>query len=92
MTVARVYQTARYEGYAADVKPVLDPNTDATISKGSTFKELDTGRVAEWDGYRWVMPDDANANLQILNRLDTIAAELKSLRELHTAVLERLYP
>ena len=89
MTAARVYQTTRFQGYSTDVKPVLDAN-NATIAKGSTFKELDTGRLAEWDGYRWVMIDDKDT--LILDRLDTIALELRALKEFHQAVIERLYP
>lgn len=85
MTVQKITHGSRYIGFAADDKPVT--TSDETIVVGSEFVELDTGKRYCWDGSRWNTPQ---IDYAMLERLDAIVAELKSLKEFHMAFAARL--
>jgi len=81
MTVRLIGFKRSYLGLSGDEKPVT--TDDDTVPFGSTFHEVDTDRVATWDGTRWaVKPTD----FALLDRLDSILAELREIKELHTAI------
>lgn len=86
MTVKLEGTVRAYVGESTDVKPTSDP-ASGTIPAGSTFEEVDTGRTAKYDGYRWRYVD---SNVPLLDKLDELLMELKEIKELHTAVVANL--
>jgi len=45
----------RFIGTSGDVKPGVPADRDESIPAGSSFLEVDTGRIYRWDGLGWVV-------------------------------------
>ena len=59
MTVRLEGSIKRWIGNSSDTKPALDVNSTepaaAQIQAGSSFLEVDTGRIYRWDGAAWAV-------------------------------------
>lgn len=91
MTVRLESTTRRYIGHSTDPKPQLGKQLDGStveatdLGPGSSFLEEDTGRVLRWNGSTWTLPSTEDGRqLQVL---ETIAADLHSLRDLVEAAV-----
>ena len=78
MTVRLETAVQRWVGLSTDTRP--DPDRgDNSVSVGSRFEELDTGVVYRWNGERWMVPQQRDAQLIAL---EAIHQELQAIHAL----------
>jgi hypothetical protein len=66
-----------YIGLSTDEKPIS--TTSQTIPQGSTFEEVDTGRIAVYDGRNWFVRKTTDE--RVVELLEELLQETKATRE-----------
>lgn len=59
----------RFIGSAGDQKPGFPANREDSIPPGSSFLEVDTGKIYRWDGYTWILFVPLDEQVELLSLL-----------------------